>query len=432
MVLGSPSRHSFKGLAALCATPLVAIFLSSNVANLGNLAFNLIFSRWMGPDLFGQLATLLTLFLAVMGVLGAVQLAVSQKIAAAGADTTNLAAGMALLSRLWTIATLLGLPFLIAAAVLFDVHQMLGLGSETVLPILLLFLPLALPLSVSRGIAIGKLDAPRIVYSGQIEMWVRLVLALVAWTCGLGLQGVTAAIVLSVAAGWLPLCKTAYPRPKAFRLAAPIKGVLLAALPFALLQASQVILLDGDVIIAQSHLRSTDAGYVAALGLFQRIQFFGCFSLAAVLLPAVAREASSGRSPLRAAAPVFALFFALSAAVILGATLAPNAMINLVVGSAFMPMAEHLPYVSLAAAAFTLSYLLATYLVALGDRHGIFAMVAACPLQIVAISLSADTLSTFIAAKLACQLALVVWLVARAIQRSLPGQITVTSPHPAI
>ena len=43
---------------ALAATPAVVVFLSSNFVNVGNLVFNMIFSRLMGPELFGVLAML--------------------------------------------------------------------------------------------------------------------------------------------------------------------------------------------------------------------------------------------------------------------------------------------------------------------------------------------------------------------------------------
>jgi O-antigen/teichoic acid export membrane protein len=254
-----------------------------------------------------------------------------------------------------------------------------------------------------------------VIASAQAEMWLRLILAALAWSSGLGLPGVAAAISLSVLAGLAPLWRLLPNRPTA---ALPT-GVLLAALPFAALQAGQVILMDGDVLLAQALLGSEAAGHLAALGLFQRIQFFGCFSLAVVLLPSVTAAGAAGRNPLRAAAPVFALYAAVTLPVIAAAFAAPTQLMTALVGPAFLPAADLLPIVSLAAAAFTLSFLLATYLAAKGDHSGIWAITLACPIQLTAMSLCAHDLSSALTAKLFCQLALATLLLTRAARRSL-------------
>jgi O-antigen/teichoic acid export membrane protein len=417
-------------LPTLFAGPVFAIFLSANLVNLGNLGFNVLFSRWMGPALFGQLATLLTLFLAVMGVLGALQLAISQRIAADPDQGKALQAGLARLSRLGLVVGFAALPFLIGGTLALNLGPGLGLESPLLLPLLLLCLPFALPLALARGVVTGRLDARRVIVSAQVEMWVRLIGSVLAWQVGLGLAGVTATIALSVLAGWLPL-RTAFGPTGIAGATVPTTataGLFLAALPFAVLQAGQIILMDGDVILAQRLLGSEEAGYVAALGLFQRIQFFGCFSLAAILLPVVAAEVSAGRNPLKAARPVFALYAAVTALVIGLACVAPGPVLTLLVGPAFLPAAPYLPLISAAAGAFTLSYLLATYLAALGDRSGIWAIALACPVQIIALALLSDSLGTLIAAKLLCQLVLAAWLLFRAARRSLPTPTP--SPQP--
>ena len=72
------------GLLALVASPAVAIFLSNNAANAGNLLYNILFSRWLGPETFGLLATILTLKLAILAILNALQMAISQEVSRGG------------------------------------------------------------------------------------------------------------------------------------------------------------------------------------------------------------------------------------------------------------------------------------------------------------------------------------------------------------
>jgi O-antigen/teichoic acid export membrane protein len=253
-----------------------------------------------------------------------------------------------------------------------------------------------------------------VIASAQAEMWLRLILAAIAWQTGLGLPGVAAAISLSVLAGLAPLWSLLPARPTA---TLP-HGLIFAALPFAALQAGQVILMDGDVLLAQTLLGPEAAGHLAPR-LFQRIQFFACFSLAVVLLPAVTSDVAAGRSPLRAAAPVFALYAAVTLPVIAAAFATPTLLVTTLVGPAFLPAADLVPTVALAAAAFTLSFLLATYLSAIKDRSGIWLIALACPVQLVAMSLAAQDLASALTAKLACQLALAALLLLRAARRSL-------------
>lgn len=68
-----------KKLATLAASPALIIFVATNLVNLGNLSFNLVFSRWMGPALFGDLTLLLTLKLAMLGMLDALQATICQR-----------------------------------------------------------------------------------------------------------------------------------------------------------------------------------------------------------------------------------------------------------------------------------------------------------------------------------------------------------------
>ena len=84
--LSVPHAPRLRAVAAIVATPAVVVFLSSNFVNVGNLAFNMIFSRLMGPEMFGVLALILTIKLALLGVLGAVQMSVSQLVASSSED----------------------------------------------------------------------------------------------------------------------------------------------------------------------------------------------------------------------------------------------------------------------------------------------------------------------------------------------------------
>lgn len=399
-------------MAAL-GSPFVIIFISSNIVNVGNLAFNLLFSRWMGPVVFGDMAVTLTLMLAVMGILTSIQMAVSQKVAEAPDDTRSALLGsLAKMNRLAIAASAVVFPLVLALIYLGRPGEALGMAEPQALAILALAIPFVAPLSLVRGVINGQIDVLRIVLSAQGEMFVRLILAIAAWQLGLGLSGVVWALVLSIIAGWvamgrvLPSLSTLLPKLEPQERAFAGK-LFVIALPFALLQASQVILLDGDVFLAKLLLSETEAGLVAALSLVQRIQFFACFALASILLPSVARAVAEGGSGLREAAPVAALFLAVAVPFILGAAFLPELMLNILFGSGYLDAKPALLPTAFAACAFTFAYLVATFMAGRNARLGIWMICAMALAQPVIILIGAQIFNAFDLAsllwiKLAC------------------------------
>lgn len=377
-------------LGLLFISPALAMFISSNVANAGNLVFNMLFSRWMGPDLFGDLATLLTLKLSLLALLNAVQMAVSQVVAVS--ERGSLERGLALLNRAGFILTALALPVLVPSALTGALGAALGIESSPALVVLLLALPVTVPLCLYRGVATGRMDIGQIIWSANLEMAVRLGGAVVAWQLGFGIEGVTLAIALSLLAGWLPVRGALSGKATHDAPAAPImRQVAKIALPFAVLQAAQVAHLDGDVLVANAALDQAEIGLVAVLSLFQRIQFFACFGLAAVLLPSVTAAVAQGRNGLREAAPVAGLFLAVSLPLLAVLYLAPVTVIGLMAGPDFAKAAPVLALAGLCAMFFTLSYLSATYLAALNDRRGIWLVAAFVPVQLGSYALQAHS-----------------------------------------
>ncbi len=369
---------------ALLFSPAFAVFVSSNIVNAGNLAFNVIFSRWMGPELFGDLALLLTIKLALLGVMGAIQMAVSQMIAGtSGSEGARVEQGLARINRVLFVALWLCLPVAASLILTGSIGARLGLAAPHLLVILIAALPFSAPLSILRGVAFGQSLTNRVVLSAIIEMVVRLLGALVAWKAGFGIEGVVAAIALSIVAGWLVLLGVLPRTPLSWTETRPLARTLaIGALPLALLQISQVLALDGDIFLASAALPSREAGLVAALSLFQRIQFFACFTLASVLMPSIVGAVRDGRSILVAAMPVGFLFLAVAVPMMIVSNAAPELIIALLVGPEFSGAAKGLPLAALASVAFTMSYLLATLLAAIGDRRGLYAAAIAALVQL--------------------------------------------------
>ncbi|KAJ56848.1 hypothetical protein ACMU_07875 [Actibacterium mucosum KCTC 23349] len=379
--------------APMVLAPATVIFVSSNVVNVGNLAFNMAFSRMMTPEVFAQLAVVLTIKLALLSVLVSLQMAVSQVVAAKpGADTLH---GIGQFTRriwVWLILT---------ACVLAPVFALVPYINVPIGLLLLAALPFAGVMSTLRGLAFGRVQVARVVASAQAEMLVRLFGALLAWWAGWGLTGVVAAIALSIVAGWIVLVDL-LPRPKP---TAPIgRALFLAASPFAILQLAQVLALDGDILLASIRLPGADAGQIAALSLFQRIQFFGLFALASILLPTIVAAAKHGHSLWQALRPAAQLFGAVTLPLILCAAVFPDLMISLLVGPAYLAASPVLWMAILSAAAFTFSYLAGTVAIALGCRLSAPILLGAACVQLAVMTLPhVDDIPSLLSVKLSVQ-----------------------------
>lgn len=204
--LSIPKPGATAQVIALLASPVVLIFLSSNFVNVGNLAFNMIFSRWMGPALFGDLAVVLTIKLAILGVFGALSSATSQQVAAVDGGTRHQTEqALAAMNRVCFVGLWIALPVIAVVIYAGSLSSRLDLGSPYLLFILLGTLPFCGPLNLLRGVALGRMDSTRFVYSANAEMAVRLGVGIVAWQLGFGIEGVVAAIGLSIVAGWIVL-----------------------------------------------------------------------------------------------------------------------------------------------------------------------------------------------------------------------------------
>ncbi|GAB5459843.1 MAG: hypothetical protein Hens3KO_28730 [Henriciella sp.] len=374
-------------------SPAAVLFLSANIANAANLAFNMVFARLMGPDLFSDLALLLTLKLAALSLFSAVQLGFS-KIVGAGTLTAE--------EQTNTIAMATRLSFKLCipiCIVLFASAQWLGslfsISNTFSVLVIILTVPALVPISLYRGAAYGRVDLPRVVFSFQFEWIVRFLGCLLMWQAGAGLTGIAAALVASVYVGMLFASNTeerfAWMKPSA-DARTHLKTILAASGPFLALQFAQILILDGDLFIAKAVLPAEQAGYLAALGLVQRIFFFAFLSFAALLLPLVARKVAeaNGTGAKKELINMLIALFGLASFPLLVLSVSAPFVCSLLFGDAFGPMAKWAPYAAISAFSFTLLHLIVTYHVARNQIFIAFGLAGFAFAEILILSIAAN------------------------------------------
>lgn len=366
--------------------PATILFISANIANAANLAFNMIFARILGPVLFADLTLLLTLKLGALSFLSALQFAVSEQCA----KKQNIHASKVKAFALSWHSLKISIPIMfVAIASSSLIASWLNFSSPWALALLALSIPFFLPMVIYRGLTQGLINIPKIVFSIQFEWIIRLIGSLILWKLGLGLPGIAIAVGLSIIAAFIfstdkqdwSLRETALNTNSS----ANAKAIGVVALPYLILQIAQVVVLDSDIIIAKASFSAQTAGLVAGLLLIQRIFFFAFLSCSTILQPFIAKQKDEDQTP----QDLFALLLAIAA--ITAAALAviiPNSdlVIKLMLGDAYTQLSPIVWISALTGAVFIISHLCAIYQITRGQKLAAQIVLGFGLLQLVSLS----------------------------------------------
>ena len=347
--------------------PAAALFVSANIANAANLFFNMVFARLMGPAAFADLTLLLTLKLGVLSFLAALQFAFAEHTAKTGNRHTSMLQAHALSWRSLRIS--MPIMFIVIALANY-ISAGLNFSSPLALGALALAIPFFLPMIIYRGLSQGLIDVPKIILSIQAEWIIRLVGSIILWQMGFGLPGIAVAVGLSIAAGFVfstdaqdaKLHKTALKSKEALN----VKALGATVLPYVVLQAAQVLVLDSDILIAKITFSAESAGLLAGLLLIQRVFFFAFLSCSAILQPYIAQQKGGAKSPKDLVSLLLAIGVITGAALVI---IVPNAglVVKVMLGSEYAALTSIVGISALTGAIFIVSHLCAIYQIAKGQ-----------------------------------------------------------------
>lgn len=353
-------------------------FISATLVNVGNYAFNLLLGRWLGPAVFADVNLMVTLLLFVSFIAAALAMVTSRFTAgyhATGAESA-ISALRAWLNRVaWIGGGALGLLFVVGAPLLRDFFHV---SSAWPFVILAAGVPVYLALAVQRGVLQGRTRFPRLAASYQTEMWVRLALALGLALAGFAVNGVTAALTVSLAAAWLVARGIQRPTLGAAPLA---EGERRAITRFAVAAggalAGQILINNSDVLIVKHFFPAEDAGHYAALALIGRIVFFATWSVVTTLFPIVAQKHARGEPHHHLLLASLGLVMVVSAAIAAASYFIPDLIIGTLFGPAYLPVAPLLWLYAVATALYALANVVINYRLSADNKLGsVFVVVA--------------------------------------------------------
>ena len=381
--------------------PTLIIFLSANIANVANLAFNMIFARIMTPAQFADLTLLLTIKLGLLSLFSALQYGISEITARRGSGPARLiAANLARKSFRFTLP----LCFILLLLAEF-IGQALNFSNIKALIMLMLAIPLFLPLVIFRGLAQGQLSLPKMVGSLQMEWVIRLGGCFILWQAGFGLPGITIALILSIVAGLLFTMDPQDSRALINKTLLPADSAILkTALPYAAIFLAQILALDGDIFIAKSMLSEADAGAAAGMLLIQRIFFFAFLSFATVLQPIVAGNGASDTEARATLSKLLLAMLAISGIALSAIGLMPQLFVKIFLGSQYLQLAPLVLWAGVVGVSFMAAQLTTIFLIARGNKRAPLYLLGMVIFQYIAVPLwmsfsSEFTYSEFLMAK---------------------------------
>ncbi len=375
--------------------------LAMVVANGANYLLNIALGRWLTPVEFADANLAVTLMLLLTAVAVSFQLISARFVGVAVAERRGSAEIMSIAGWLERRALLIGLAtggLLIAGA--GPLAQLFRVESWVTFAVLGAGMPFYLAQAVGRGVLQGQLRFSALAASFVGEAVVRVGAGLALVSLGFGVVGATAALSLSFVSVWFHVRLLGTSALTTRRLATQTRRDIVAyAWPVAVLLLGQIVVNNGDVLIAKRALFGDAAGVYAAVALVGRAVFFLSWSVATTIFPAVAQRSVTGGSGDGVLYGGMVAVTAIGLCVTIAAWLAGGHVLGAVFGPAYAEVSGPLGWYAFATSLFAVANLVASHYLAMGQLRESLLIVAGGLVQTVLLLTNSDSLETLVGAQ---------------------------------
>ena len=313
--------------ARLLSGSMIMLF-SSALVGATNFIYNIAIARLLGAAQFGHATAIYTLLMLLSSVTLAFQIVCSKFVA----KNTDIAAKVSVYQKLhrrsWQVSIVIGVVIVAASSV---VTSYLNLPERIYVVLLGLGTAIYIPLGVRRGLMQGVYNFRRLAENYVLEVVVKLVGALLLLHYGLGVTGVIAAVVASMAVAYVAgIPGAAFRIPARVGLPPSFDEGMQATVFFV----GQVTINNLDIILVKHFFPAGMAGIYAAVALVGRVVYMLSWSSVSSMFPVSAGSSQerSGRAVMSTALLLVVLVASLFTMAI---WLAPNSLWTMILGSGF-------------------------------------------------------------------------------------------------
>lgn len=393
-------------------------FVGSMIVAGLNYLFYPILGRLMNLEAFGETQALISMFLQTGILLSAFSLVVANVVTNKSQNNQKLK----IIRELEKLAFIIVfIVVIIAACLSVPIQHFLNFDSPLPFILLLISVLISVPIAFRNAYLQGKLDFLGMSLGGIIVALGKILFSVVFVLLGFKTFGVMGGIICAQVItlvylihrvsrhGWIfGLNRANIHLPKI----APVKTELIYGGLVFFVNFITILLFSSDILVIKHYFDPTTAGLFAGVAAIGRISFFASMSVAGVLFPSVKLDESSKHNKgifirsavitLAISLPILALF-----------ALFPSQIINLMVGSRYLPEADLLPRLALSAFLVSLVNLLFYYHLALRRVFSVIIALLGIIFTIILILLFHNSLvqviNDFIYGNILILLMLVIW-----------------------
>ncbi len=389
------------------ATGGAALGIAMIIANAGNYLLNVFLGRWLTPAEFADANLMVTIMLLVTAVAISLQL-IAARFAGINAVKSDGDANVALGGWLERRAVVSGVA--VAAVLIVGASFWADFfNSASAWPFVILGagMPFYLVQAVGRGLLQGTLLLRPLATTFVVEMLVRVIVGVGLVAVGFGVVGATIGLTTSFIATWFHvriLSSRHHGRStlgvNRRTLGDETRADLVSyAGPVALLLLGQIIINNGDVLMAKRFLEPDTAGVYAAIALVGRAVFFLSWSVATTLFPAAAQRQERGEGADNLLYSGLAIVGLMGVGFVGGAYLLGGAVLGRVFGPEFADVSSPLARYAFATSLFAMANLIVSHHLATGRMQEAVVLLGGSAVQTTLLYFGRSTIDSLIQAQ---------------------------------
>lgn len=338
--------------------------VSMLLVNLGNYVFNVALGRLLGPELFSEIAFLVTLLLVLSFLAMTIQL-VSTKYSIELPDKNIVAFKGILLKSVFILGIIIASLFIYFSNTIAAFFQ---IKSVIALYIFGISIPLYFIMSVMRGIHQGKQQFNKLSLSYILEMITRLSISLllILYSNIHPTIAVSFSILLSFIIGLFPGNFSLDILFKKGKIPYTyLKEIYLFILFTTSYECSLIIINNSDILLVKHYFNAKDAGIYASLALIGRVVYYMIWMLIMLFIPKIIDAKKNNKNPKDILLKYCKGTFVLVVTIILFCFLFPNTIISLLFGNEYISISPLLYKYAIATSLFALANLFTYYFLSL-------------------------------------------------------------------
>lgn len=369
------------------------------IANGGNYLLNVFLGRWLTPAEFADANLIVTLMLLVTAVAVSLQL-MAARFAGIHAVSGDGEATQALSRWLEKRAAIAGV--VIAAGLAAGAGfwaEVFNSASPWPFVILGIGMPFYLVQAVGRGVLQGELTFAPLAATFVVEMLVRVGVGVSLVAAGLGVGGATVGLTASFVAVWLHVRILSGRAPANPMSPSAKKALAKYAGPVGVLLFGQIVVNNGDVLIAKRFLEPETAGVYAAIALVGRAVFFLSWSVATTLFPAAAQREEMGEETNSLLYAGLGVVATMGVGFVAGARLLGGTVLGRVFGPEYADVSTQLAWYAFATSLFAMANLVVSHHLSMGRQRESWVLVAGAAIQTVLLFFGRSSIDSLITAQ---------------------------------